>query len=274
MPKTRLRDDPIWGVLYFMALNYPAKIIEFKDIARVCGYRDFIKSIMVLHPDEQFKKCLKHHVQGYHRAMRTDVNNESIFSSRQNMCKFVYDVECACKWGSRVSRETPTLLSRCAVFEKFRAKSDTREGHLKSMDHSFNARHWSPNGFVPLHWGAYYWILLYRMAQVPISTIEQLNSWVLLLLHALGEVLPCGKCRRRYVHRNKSQIVSPLLGAAAAQAARRVHDQSETLIPCNTMIRIIYKLHARVRKETKGDTLFQLEKLWEVLQNDVKHMST
>ena len=79
MPKTRLRDDPIWGVMYFMALNYPAKIMESKDIARVCGYRDFIKSIMILHPDEEFKKCLKHHVQVHHQAMWADAKNESIF---------------------------------------------------------------------------------------------------------------------------------------------------------------------------------------------------
>lgn len=272
MTDAQLQDDPVWAVLYFMALNYPTRVTESKEMSRIRGYRDFMKSIMLLHPSKQFKKCFKHHVHMQHKSMISNNSNESMFSSRRNMCKFVYEIESACKWENRFSNEKPTLLSRCAVYEKFRANSNTPSGSPTKIDHSFNAIHKSSNGFVPSHWGAYYWILLYRMAQVPICTVEEINAWVLLLMHALGEVLPCGKCRRRYVERNKSQIVFPLLAAAAAQAARRVYIQSETLIPCSTMIRIIHKLHSRVRKETKGDILFQFDKLWNVLQSDVKRM--
>lgn len=266
----------IWPVLYFMALNYPVKIVASKHKLRVKGYRDFLKSILVLYPDTNFKKCLAACISDSAHRMKYE-HARSIFFSRETMCTFVHALEKRCRNRINEPNIVPNLLNRCSRYERYRSPQIMDKKRVaiyytgRAVNNSlFIERHCSTNGFTPIHWGSFYWSFLYGLASYPVCTINQLNAWVSLFMNSLGEVLPCGACRRRYSERNKSKIVRPLLVAAVMRASKRAKINADVLVSSETLTRIVHALHARVRSEVKGDILLELNILLPVLSTQIR----
>lgn len=229
----------LWPTLYTAALNFPVRARSTHDTKdKATAYRYFLECTVKLLRCPASKGALAHAMHIY---------NLDALGTREAMCRLVHAAE-TYWWNKKKGKadEHQSFKKQCAHYERFvrvhggHPRTPTQPKHHKyKTTQWFVDRHCTDNGMRSAVWGPPLWLLLYALEE---SAHVHPREWAILWTRAIGGVLPCAVCRKRYAEETFPEVVKPYFAKRCAGNGAGGPDND----PPQTLVR---RVHCSVRRK-------------------------